>query len=90
MAEALYDIMILILLSEAVLQVMTAHQLDCTWFLFGKFENVSLRSPSASVPPAPESLSASPLLTEPDQRSPKRPASVRREEELKHTTAGDL
>lgn len=53
-------------------------------------ENVSLRAPSASVPPAPESLVASLLPNEPDQRSPKLPASVWKEQELKHRTAGDI
>lgn len=69
---------------------MTVYQLDCTWFLFVMCESVSLRAPSASVPPAPASLSASLLLNEPDRHSPKLPASVRNEEELKHRTAGDL
>lgn len=69
---------------------MAIYLLDCTWFLFGRCENVSLRAPSASVTPVPESLSSSLLLNEPDQRSPKHRVSVRKEEELKHRKAGDL
>lgn len=70
--------------------IMAVYQLYCTWFLSEMCENVSLHAPSPSVPPAPESLSASLLLIEHDRRLPKLQVSVKKEEELKHGIFGHL
>lgn len=77
-------------LGSEVKNLLTVHALDCTWFLSVMCESVLPHVPSASVPPAPESLSASLLLNEPDRRSPKLLVSVRKEEELKHRSAANL
>lgn len=74
-------------LSKAVILVATIY-FDCTWFLFEMCENVSLHSPSASVTPVPESLSASLLLNEHDRHSPRHPVSVGTAEELKTQKSG--
>lgn len=78
--------------SSTCLAAMTlaVHQLYCTWFLSEMCENVSLHAPSPSVPPAPESLSASLLPNEHDRRLPRLQVSVKKEEELKHRISGHL